>query len=355
MHALQIVAGKRAYQRIRERNFKPRDIKMILGASGGPKWFVLSHLDRLLAQEVLPYTSGPVHLAGSSIGAWRMACYASTDPVAALSRLEENYLQQTFEPGLSPREVSAQCESMLERILGPDYSIQADRLLHIITARCKGITENEEKWRQAAAFATVAGTNLISRKTLRWYFDRHLIQSQPGTLPVSHFPDFRTTASQLCDDNLYPSLMASAAIPMALSGVDHIPGSSPGIYRDGGMVDYHFDLPFDVDDGIILYPHFSPMLKPGWFDKPLKWRRVKEEHYQDVVMVMPTQSFIDRLPYGKVPDRTDFNRLSDKDRLEYWRRSVQAGERLADEFHEWYAGGGTGAIIQPLKADKLSA
>lgn len=354
MHALQIIAGKRAYQRIRERNFTPDDIQLILGASGGPKWFVLSHLDRLINREILPKVTHPVELAGSSIGAWRMACYAAADPVAALQRLEENYLHQSFTEAKTPEAVSLQCHQMLERVLGPDYSPQLDRHMHIIAARCKGITTHEGPWKQAAAFATVAGANLISRKSLRWYFDRHLVQSHPGTLPVTHFPDFRTTASHLSEQNLYPALMASASIPMALSPVHDIPGSSPGVYRDGGMVDYHFDLPFDVPDGLILYPHFSPTLKPGWFDKPLKWRRVKAEHYQDVVMLMPTESFIASLPHGKIPDRTDFDRLSERERMDYWRRAVQAGERLADEFHEWVAGGATGATVKPFKPEQLS-
>lgn len=348
MHALQIMAGKRAYQRIREHHFRPEDVRLILGASGGPKWFVLSHLDRLIARELLPAMSQPVHLAGSSIGAWRMACYASEDPESALQRLEQHYLNQSFAPGMTPEAVSAQCAEMLQQVLGDAYVPQANRLLHIITARCTGVTTHETYWKQLSAFMLVAGTNAVTRRSLRLHFDRHIVQSRPGSLPVRGFPDFRTTGSQLDDDNLFPALMASAAIPVAMAGVRDIPGSSTGLYRDGGMVDYHFDLPFDTPDGLILYPHFAPQLKPGWFDKRLKWRRVKAEHYQDVLLLTPTSAFIEKLPQGKIPDRQDFQRMSDADRIAYWRRSIQAGERLADEFHDWLHGGGTGSMVKPF-------
>ncbi|MEX1057563.1 MAG: patatin-like phospholipase family protein, partial [Natronospirillum sp.] len=131
-------------------------------------------------------------------------------------------------------------------------------------------------------------------------------------------------------------------------GVTDLPGSSPGLYRDGGMVDYHFDLPFDTEGGYVLYPHFSPVVKPGWFDKSLRWRRVKARHYQDVVMLRPTAAFLAKLPYGKIPDRSDFQKMTDADRRGYWKRTVQAGERLADELHDWYASGGSGANVKPF-------
>lgn len=351
MHALQIVAGKRAYQRIREHGFRAQDVRAVLGASGGPKWFVLSHLDRELARNFLPRNPQSIQLAGSSIGAWRMACHASANPVAALQRLEDAYLQQRFAKGATPEQVSTQCEAMLQDVLGSDYRMQPNRPLNIITARCKGATADQRRLQQALAFAWVATGNLASRKTLRWHFDRHIVQSEPGTLPVDHFHDFHTTVSKLTHSNVLAALMASGAIPLALAGVENIPGCSTGVYRDGGMVDYHFDLPFNTPDGVVLYPHFAPMLKPGWFDKSLYWRRVNERHYQDVVLITPSPSFIEKLPHGKLPDRRDFQRMSDQDRIAHWRKAVSAGERLAEEFHDWVARGATGSIVMPFKPE----
>ncbi|MDH3847031.1 MAG: patatin-like phospholipase family protein, partial [Gammaproteobacteria bacterium] len=66
------------------------------GASGGAKWLVLSKLDRVVVDTLVPGLRGPVHLIGSSIGAWRFACYAQRRPLEAIERFEEAYLGQSY-------------------------------------------------------------------------------------------------------------------------------------------------------------------------------------------------------------------------------------------------------------------
>ncbi len=349
MHALQIVAGDRALERIRHRHFRVEDIAAMMGASGGPKWFVLSQLDRYLAQHVLPHAHQPVHLVGSSIGAWRMAAHASPDPAATLQRLETEYLNQRFGPKATSAEITAQCQQMLRHVFPEPPRLPENRPLHIVTARCKGVTTATGTWRQAAAFGLVATSNLLSSRLLNRHFERHLVESRPGTLPVRDYGWFHTTTSQLDGNNWQAALMATAAIPLVLDPVASINGSQPGCYRDGGMVDYHFNLPFETPDGLILYPHFTPDLKPGWFDKALRWRHIDPDNYQDIVMLLPTSEFIGSLPHGKIPDRRDFRKLSDHDREHYWRKSVQAGERLADEFHDWISGGGQVSQVRSIR------
>ena len=41
-----------------------------------------------------------------------------------------------------------------------------------------------------------------------------------------------------------------------------------------------------------------------------------------------------RLPYGKIPDRHDFERLQPDERERAWRKAVDMCRELADEFHE---------------------
>ena len=59
-------------------------IGTIAGASGGAKWLVLSQLDRVVIDRILPGLTAPVHLVGSSIGTWRFACYAQQQPLEAI-------------------------------------------------------------------------------------------------------------------------------------------------------------------------------------------------------------------------------------------------------------------------------
>ena len=54
--------------------FAAEQIGTIAGASGGAKWLVLSQLDRVIIDRIVPDLVGPVHLLGSSIGAWRFTC-----------------------------------------------------------------------------------------------------------------------------------------------------------------------------------------------------------------------------------------------------------------------------------------
>ena len=50
--SLTIRAGPKAYQEIQVNGLDIKKIKTIMGASGGPKWLVLSHLDKLIVDKI---------------------------------------------------------------------------------------------------------------------------------------------------------------------------------------------------------------------------------------------------------------------------------------------------------------
>jgi hypothetical protein len=88
--SLALRAGPHALAILRERGLRAADVDVIPGASGGAKWLALAGIDRFLFGELLRQPrERPLHLIGSSIGSWRMACLAQRDPVAALA-LEPN-------------------------------------------------------------------------------------------------------------------------------------------------------------------------------------------------------------------------------------------------------------------------
>ena len=92
MKALQVHAGPRALQGLREHGLRACDVRAIPGAAGGPKGLVLSHLDQYIFGEWLQSAQHPVHLVGASIGAWRMATACLPDPKRSFMRLADDYI-----------------------------------------------------------------------------------------------------------------------------------------------------------------------------------------------------------------------------------------------------------------------
>jgi hypothetical protein len=121
-------------------------------------------------------------------------------------------------------------------------------------------------------------------------------------------------------DRVADTILSTGCIPVLTKGVEDIAGK--GLYQDGGITDYGFDLPFKPKQGFVLYPHFSHTPVPGWFDKSLKWRKPKRENYSHTILLVPKQHFVESLPYGKIPDRNDFVKLSDAERKTYWHEVV---------------------------------
>lgn len=76
---------------------------------------------------------------------------------------------------------------------------------------------------------------------------------------------------------------------MVMQGVRDLPGAGAGTYRDGSLLDYHLDLPYHGND-IVLYPHFTDRVIPGWFDKGLPWRRSNQQGLQDVLLLAPSRT-----------------------------------------------------------------
>lgn len=351
MIPMQVFAGEHAFAHIQERGLSPSDIRVIIGASGGPKWFVLSNLDRYLIQNWLPQINHPINLIGSSIGAWRMSAYASIDGLAAIDLLEENYLTQSYSDKPNAREVTQSIHDLVDSfIASTPLSQHANRNLHIVTARCKGLAQYEQKQLQAFAMMTVALCNAASRRSLPIWFDRVIFNTANSQLPIESWDNFKTSTITLSDNNYREALLASGAIPVVIEGVRNPIGAPAGMYRDGGMVDYHFDLPFKPKAGLVLYPHFAPMLKPGWFDKPLPWRRVSAEHYSHTVVVTPSKEFIASLPFSKIPDRKDFERLPTAERIQFWRTVVERNKALADAFDNWVNQPNPIKSVEPISA-----
>ena len=350
--ALTIKAGPRALARIRQNGLSPADVGILPGAAGGPKGIGIQGLDLALFGDWLLRAPRERALIGASIGSWRFASACLPDPAMGIRRLGELYTSQRFAKGVSMAEVSGSCRQMLNELLADqDAAIIANPhyRLHIVVVKSHGLLQHDHRGKLSLGLSSVIGNNFLARQRLGRHFDRVILHDARQVPPLAQLSDFRSHFHALTPENLRHALLASGSIPMVMEAIREIPGLEPGAYRDGGLLDYHLDLPYNGDD-IVLYPHFTDRVIPGWFDKSMPWRRGDRTRLQNVLLLAPSRDYLARLPHGKLPDRTDFKRYlgNDAGRERYWRQAMAESARLGDEFLELVESGRLAEHLQPL-------
>jgi len=335
-----VLAGPRAAAHLRERGLAPADIRCVPAAAGGPKGLALIPLDRRLFGTDGWLRDVPLELTGASIGAWRMFAAAQADADGALQRLADGYAAQRYSRRPSAKEVSDECRKLARSVLGdqPLPALRANTSVQVLTTRARGALQGDASRK---AFARAALANVRSRVRLAAHMERVVFATRPSKVLAdgAHFDPFGLIHVPLRADNAEDALLASGSIPLVCAPVHDPAGAPPGDYWDGGLIDYHLLLPYHRFDGLVLYPHFVPFITPGWLDKYLPWRRHARAHHwlDNLLLISPSPSFLERLPNGKLPDRSDFTRYgADQDGRERdWRRAVAESERLADEVLCW--------------------
>lgn len=352
---LLFLAGEKALARVREGGLKSDSVGILAGAAGGPKWLVLSALDRFLAPWLSRKRKAPLRLIGSSIGAWRFAAYSMKDPVRALALFEDEYIHQHYDRRPTPAEVTDESYRIFDAFTGkkgPSEILSNPHMrLNVLSVRCRWPLSSDRTGLLALGLSAVALLNLFRRRWIGAFFERSLFHDPRDFTALFSADGFPFQMIPINEGNLRAALMASGSIPLVMSRVADIVGAPPGAYRDGGLIDYHLDLPFNADDGIVLFPHYLDRIVPGWFDKQIPWRSYTRANFENVLLVCPSREFVSRLPHGKIPDRDDFFRFYKRDveRIAYWREAARAGEALRDEFHEAVDSGSIRRLVQPLR------
>lgn len=359
MEPMSFWAGKKAFSKIMDSGLSAGDIKVVAGAAGGPKWLVLNALDRAMFSRWIKNREKPLFLIGSSIGSWRFAAAACRDPQSAIDRFESAYIKQSYRKNPPPEDIDRELESVLDALMGhegTEHILSHPFLrLNIMTVRCKGLTKPDDKKRLVPGFAIAGLLNAASRRSLGLFFERTLFYDQRDLPPFFDMAGFPIKRVPLDIQNLKPALLASGSVPMLMSGIKDIPGAPAGIYRDGGLLDYHININFlssgrDKND-IVLFPHYAEKLVPGWLDKQVPWRRPDFSCMENVLMIAPGREFIKSLPLEKIPDRKDFYLFAgrDKDRMDYWRKVVERSRELAEDFMEAVETGKIRSRLQPIE------
>lgn len=335
--SLTLRAGAHAQDWIKQHGLHAKDIDLIPGAAGGPKGIGLLGLDQAIFGDFLPRHAMRRTLIGSSIGSWRFASMLALGAKAGSERLAELYTQLYFHKKMSRSDIAKLSQDMLSHLIDgqaqklvehPDYH------LTVLSVKSQHIFNSDRSLPLWASVTGIIGSNLIARKHNRLFMQRVVSQPALGTQFSINDDEFKTLYQTLTTNNVMQWLMASASIPGVMSAVRDIPDAPKGSYRDGGLIDYHIDLPF-ASQGIVLYPHFTDSITPGWFDKALK-RTANPANQTRTLLISPSAEYLASLPLGRLPDRRDFNLkgLSQQQRIAYWQQSVAESQRMGDEFLE---------------------
>ncbi|MGC8719147.1 MAG: patatin-like phospholipase family protein [Thermodesulforhabdaceae bacterium] len=358
MRWMRILAGDAIFPVARDGALRLKNVKVIAGAAGGPKWLVLYHFDRHLASLIKSEALGSesLTLIGSSIGAWRMAALGCADPVKVMDEFFEAYMAQRYSLKPSVKEITSEARRILDILMPPGRTVEPlDHprcRLAIITVRHRMIGNSDNTLPLTCSVALIGLVNLISRRAMKYLVKRVVFADKRNGLPLDFDRDtFSTEIVPLSERNLRDALLASGAIPLVMESIRNIEGAPPGTYRDGGIIDYHLDIPYRLDDGFfVLQPHYTDKIIPGWFDK-YRPRSPSSTNLRNVLLVCPTKALVESLPGGKIPDRNDFYAFKGRDaeRLSYWRKAVEAGKRMADEFFEALESGRIRECVEPIR------
>lgn len=361
MRSLNIIAGPQARAHLAREGLKPEDISVIPAAAGGPKGLILQGLDHHLFGDWL----GPAQLSrrveqglpelqliGASIGGWRMAAACASRPVEAFKRLADQYCEgQRYPKGVTRKQITEVCEAMVGELIAgfeSDLCAPAGKQLLVWVNRGKNTLyaakRGERHEPRKGGFASAVLSNAWNRNALARYFERWVFHSGPQAPDWLQKPHdgIPFHFAQLGTPNLQHALLASGSIPFVLDAVPHIHHHSgsellEGPFWDGGLTDYHLALPYHRTPGLVLYPHFSDTVTPGWLDKFLKLRKARPDWMSNVILISPSREFVASLPAKKIPDRSDFKRYGlDHDlRIRHWRQAIAESHRLAEEFAEF--------------------
>jgi hypothetical protein len=64
---------------------------------------------------------------------------------------------------------------------------------------------------------------------------------------------------------------------------------------------------------------------------------------------VPSAEFVASLPYGKIPDRKDFESMPAEQRIKYWQTVISQSDRLGEALKEMYENQQIVEHIKPIE------
>ena len=320
-----------------------------------PSGLSIYGLDRVILGEWMADSNHAVHLFGTSVGAFKLIAGCHQNPQQALDTLAELYIAQSYTDGVSRESIADEVDKLVEALIHPsaiEEILSHPRYRYSCgAALCRGMLSSEALWLQNTGVARMAAASLRGRKSLRHHVNRVVFHDNRSEPPLAALDGIATFSVPLTTNNLRQAVLASGSLPSYMHGVTNIEGAPAGTYRDGGLLDYH-PVPgnFWSGDGLILYPHFYPYCKPGWFDKFWPGRKATATDMSNVVLITPSEKFYGMTRLGRQPDRRDFAKFEGRDaeRQMLWQEVADASHQLGEAFLELTKSGNIAEIARPI-------
>ncbi len=341
MKSICIKAGKRAYEIIQDGGLHLDLVTTYFAPATGPRWLIASGFDLTLLTNGLLGRVRSTHLVGSSAGALRFAAWLQPEPEKSYHALMESYIGTSYKRTDTPTTVQESLIGIVNSYIEDDalpFALANKKYrLAIITVRARNLVASESKWVQQLGLGIGFLLNAIKRSYIHYFAERVVFYNGPKPPHFCLRPGFHGRYIPLNAINFKYALVASGAIPLVVAGVRNIYGAPIGVYRDGGLIDYHLTHNYAAtNDDIVLFFNHQERIIPGWLDKKLSYRLPRVHDLDNVLMIHPSNGFVARLPGGKIPDRDDFAIFVDDPatRIRNWRDAVQHAEPLGEEFLE---------------------
>ena len=352
---IRVRAGKQAYELIREGGFSLDRIATYFGPAGGPRWLIASGFDLTLIREGALGNRQPVWLVGASAGAWRFAAWLQPEAEQSYRALTEAYIRATYGRKETPETILQSLSAIIDSYIAADalpFALANKRYrLAVLTSRAEHLTASDRPWVQKTGFILGFLANALHPSLVHRFAERVVFYQGARPPDFCLRKGFRGRFFPLSEVNFKAAVIASGAIPLAVAGVRDIFGAPDGVYRDGGLIDYHINQDYRMQNGgLTLFFHHQERIIPGWLDKGLKRRRPPAGFLDSVVMVYPSEGFVETLPNGRIPDRGDFKTFIDDPatRIANWRRAAALSGPLGEEFLELIAGGRLQDVVERL-------
>jgi hypothetical protein len=279
-------------------------------------------------------------LAGASAGACRLAAWLQPEAEKSYLALREAYINLTFKRGDTPSTVLQSLGKVINSYLEDDALpfVLANKKyrLAIITARARHLLASEVKWIQRFGLGICLLMNAVHRSCLNNFVERVVFYSGAKPPYFCLRGDFSGRYVPLNEINFKHAVLSSASVPLFVAGVRDVYGAPKGVYRDGGLTDYHLAQNYASEKRVTLFFHHQERIIPCWLDKRFPSRHPPDEVLDNVLMVVPTPRFVEKLPGGKVPEREDFATFinAPEQRMKNWRQAVELSAPLGEEFLE---------------------